>query len=109
MVGVPAAAYIGLLLGLLAHLGDLRIALHRLEEAVHVDGRPAPREFEMLLGRELLIAEEDHAVFGEGVLDLVPLPVAQRLQIDAEDLGATAAGHLLHLNRLVCHGLTSRP
>ena len=62
----------------------------------------------MLLGRELLVAEEDHAVLGEGALDLAPLAVAHRLEIDAQHFGAAAAGELLHLNRFVGHDLALR-
>jgi hypothetical protein len=94
VVGVPAAADVGLLLGLFAHLGDLGIALHRGEEAVDVDRRPAPGELDMLLGRELLVAEEDDAMLGEGVLYLAPLPIAHRRHVDVEQLGPAAAGEL---------------
>jgi hypothetical protein len=107
VVGVPAAADVGLLLGLLAHLGDLRIARHRLEEPVDVDRRPAPREFHVLLGRELLVTEEDDAMLGEGRLNLVPLAIAHRLDVDAQNLGAAAAGELADLYRFVSHDLTS--
>ena len=46
----------------------------------------------MLLGRQRLVPEEDHAVLGEGALNLAPLAVAHRLEIDAQNLGAAAAG-----------------
>ena len=62
VVGVPAAADIGCLLRLLAHLGDLRIAVDRGEEAVDVDRRQARGEGDMLLRRQRLVAEEDDAV-----------------------------------------------
>jgi hypothetical protein len=107
VVGVPAAADIGLLLGLLAHFGDLGMALHGLEEAVDVDRRPAARELEVLLGRELLVAEEDDAMLGEGRLHLIPLAIAHRLDIDAQNLGAAATRELLHLDRFVSHDPTS--
>jgi hypothetical protein len=61
----------------------------------------------VLLGRELLVAEEDDAVFGEGVLHLVPLPVAHRLEIDAQHFGAAAAGELFNLYRFVGHVVSS--
>ena len=62
VVGVPAAADVGLLLRLLAHLGDFRIAVNGGEEPIDVDRRPAARELDMLLGRERLVAEEDDAM-----------------------------------------------
>jgi hypothetical protein len=51
----------------------------------------------VLLGRELLVAEEDDAVLGEGVLHLAPLPVAHRRHVDAQNLGAASAGELANL------------
>jgi hypothetical protein len=104
VVGVPAAADVGLLLLLLAHLGDFRIARRRHEELVDVDRSPAARERDVLLGRQLLVAKEDHAFVVEDAAKLVPLVIAEVLrQIDAEHFGAAAAGEFPHGDRFVCH------
>jgi hypothetical protein len=47
VIGVPAAADVGLLRRFLAHLGDLDSPSPH-EEAVDVDRGPAPREFDVL-------------------------------------------------------------
>src|SRR6202040_3038040 len=49
VVGMPAIADIALLLRLLAHLGDRRIAGYRGEEAVDVDLAKTARERDVLL------------------------------------------------------------
>ena len=86
---MPVAADVVLLLGLLAHLGDHRIALDRREEAVDVDGAPALGEGDVLLGRKLLVAEEDDAVRVIGAANLGELLVVRpRRQVGASDLGA---------------------
>ena len=104
VVGVPEIADVLLALGLLAHFGDLRIARDGREEPVDVDRRPTLRELDMLLGRQLLVAEEDHAVLHEGLLDFVPLPIAHRLEVDAGNLRAAATRELADFDRLVRHG-----
>jgi hypothetical protein len=58
----------------------------------------------VLLGRQLLVAEENHAMLGEGALHLVPLAIAHRLEIEPQHLGAAAAIEFFHLNRFVRHG-----
>ena len=75
MIGVPAAANIGELILFLPHLRDLRILAIGGEEAVDVDLAPAPRERNMLLGRQLLVAKEDHPIVGEGLADFFHLAV----------------------------------
>jgi hypothetical protein len=74
-----------------------------LEEAIDVDRCPAPRELQMLLGREPLLAEEDDAVLDEGRLNLVPLTVAHGFEIDAQHFGAAAACQLANLDGFVGH------
>ena len=41
-----------------------------------------PAEGEMLLRRDVLVAEEDHEIFGERAMDLVHGPVGQRAERD---------------------------
>jgi hypothetical protein len=64
----------------------------------------AQREGEMLLGRKLLVAEEDHAMLGERLLHLVPLAIAHRADVDTQHLGAASTGQLADLDRFVSHG-----
>jgi hypothetical protein len=49
-------------------------------------------EGEMLLRRYVLVAEEDHEIFGERAMDLVHLPVGRRIAID--ELADVDAGNL---------------
>src|SRR5215510_12326297 len=49
---------------------------------MHVQLAEFPAEGEMLLRRDVLVAEEDHEVFGERAMDLVDLPVGPRLVVD---------------------------
>jgi hypothetical protein len=57
MIGMPAIADIALMLRLLAHLGDHRVARRRGREAVGVDRAKGPREGDMLLRAHLLVAK----------------------------------------------------
>ena len=60
---------------------------------MQVDLAPAARETELLLGRQLLVAEEDHAVVQQRGADFRQHIVRQILgQIDAIDHGAERAG-----------------
>jgi len=68
--GLPAIADVAALLRLLAHLGDLRIAGHGGEEAVDIDAANAASEGEVLLRRQPLVAEEDHAALTKDTADL---------------------------------------
>ena len=67
---MPAAADVVFVVRLLQHLGDERVAVDRPEEAVDVDASPLAREGDVLLGGELLLAEEDHPVDMERVANL---------------------------------------
>src|SRR3954453_3661252 len=64
-------------------------------------------EGEMLLRRDVLVAKEDHQVFGQRPMDLVHLAVWARIvrdelaEIDAGNLRADDRGELLDLKRLV--------
>ena len=70
MIRVPAAADIGLLRGLLSDLGDLRIVRRRLEKPIDVNFPHSLREGDMLLWRESLVTEKNHAVLVEGLSDV---------------------------------------
>src|SRR3954467_4287404 len=59
-------------------------------------------EGEMLLRGDVLVAEEDHEVFGKRAMDLVHGAVGQRArEIDAGDLGADDRRQLLDADGLV--------
>ena len=61
-----------------------------------------PAEGEVLVGRDVLVAEEDDEVLGERAVDLVQLAVRQRLgEIDAGDLRADDRRQLVDGDRLV--------
>lgn len=59
---MPAATDVLPLLRLLQRMGNLRIALHQLEESVYIDGSETLRKGDVIVRRELLIAQHDHAV-----------------------------------------------
>jgi hypothetical protein len=64
----------------------------------------APPERLLLLGRQPLVAEEDHPVVDERVVDLLEGPRVERLrEVHAPDLGADVGRELLDADRLVCH------
>ncbi len=75
-----------------------------------VDGQLAKRPPERLVRVvvDVLVAEEDHVVFGDGGMQLVDLPIAQRLgEVDAEDLGADHPGDRTHVQHFIAHGAAS--
>jgi hypothetical protein len=67
---MPAIADIALLLRLLAHLSDHRVAGHSGKEAVDVDRTKRAGEGDMLLRGQLLVAKEHDAVFAQCPPDL---------------------------------------
>ena len=63
-------------------------------------------EFQVLLLRDVLVAEEDHEVFGERAMDLVHGAVRQRArEINAGNLGADDRRQFLDADGLVRLGL----
>src|SRR5262249_21857979 len=67
-----------------------------------------PAEGLLLRGREVLVAEEDHAVVDQGRMDLLEGRLVQGSgEIDATDLGAGLRGELLHMDRGVDHPQSS--
>ena len=86
---MPLVADVSLLARLLAHFGDLGMAIDGSEEAIDVDLAEAPRGRDMLLGREVLIADHDDAVPVEGRADAIECCVVDAgREVDAENLGA---------------------
>ena len=66
---------------------------------VGVELAEAAAEGDVLLARDLLVAEQQDAFLQEGAMDLVELRVAGRLgEIDAGDLGAERVGKRSHGN-----------
>ena len=64
---MPAAAYIGLLGFLFAHLGDQWRFFGGFEEFIHHDFAEAVGEAQMLFWRQFLVAEKQQAMFSEGL------------------------------------------
>ncbi|KAG1647377.1 hypothetical protein GQR58_030650 [Nymphon striatum] len=62
MIGVPRPTDVALLVGFLKHRRDLRVSLDGLEELVHIDGCEPLGKGDVIVGRQVLIAEEEHAV-----------------------------------------------
>ena len=67
-------------------------------------------EGEMLVGADVLVAEEDHEIFGERAVDLVHLPVGARIvrdelaDIDAGNLRADDRGELFDRDGFIRFG-----
>ena len=64
-------------------------------------------EGEMLLRRDVLVAEENHEIFGKRAVDFIHLPVGARIvrdklaDVDARNLGANDRRQLLDADGLV--------
>src|SRR5215470_7899378 len=85
---------------------DLRVAFHQSRRGgMDVKLAEASAEGLVLIGREVLIAEEDDPVVDQGVVDLLEGGVVQgRGQIDAVDHGAHVRRELLYADRCWRHG-----
>ena len=67
------------------------------QRVVGVELAEAAAEGDVLLARDLLVAEQQDALVEEGAVDLVELGVAQRLgEINACNLGAEGMGKRSH-------------
>ena len=86
---MPGATDVFFLIGRFDDFRDLRIAIEWLEESIDVDLAPLLGEINVLLGREVLISEENHRIRRKSILKLRHHGVAQRLgQVNAIDLCA---------------------
>src|SRR5258708_4512133 len=70
------------------------------KELVDHDRAESSCESDVVLGRELLIDEEQHAVLEERLPELVFLDVRETRQIDAPHQSATSAGISVDFHRL---------
>jgi hypothetical protein len=74
---------------------------------VNVKPAETPAEFFLLVEIDVLIAEENDEMLGQGVVDFLELLVAEWLaQVDALDLGPDDRGQWLDGDGLVGHGVT---
>src|ERR1700756_3478518 len=104
MGGMPAIADIALLLRLLAHLGDHRIARHRCKEAVDVDLAKAPSQRNVLFRCQLLVAKEYDPVFAHPPPYFVQFRRSRRpRQIHARNLCPDMRREWCHQDVIVCH------
>ena len=74
MIGVPAAADIGFLLGALSYYGDLGPVAVERKVIVDVDPAPALGEVDVILWREVLVAKYGNAMFVDRLPDRLDLP-----------------------------------
>src|SRR6476619_3520108 len=75
-----------------------------LRSGMDVQLTEQPAKGQMLLRRDVLIAEEDHDVFRQRSMDLIYCAVGQRFcEVDAADLGADDRRELVDADRLVGH------
>jgi hypothetical protein len=101
---VPGAADILLLVRLLAQLEDLRVVGQTLDKRVEGRLGEIAREAQHVGRGQKLVADIDRAMRQKRLVDLGPLPVAERRsQIDAADLGAERAHQWPHGDRFVIH------
>ena len=85
---MPGRTDIAFLVGLLAHFGNHRIIIGRLEEAIDVDIAPAFGKGDVLLRSELLVAQKNHAIVDEGLAQFRELLIADASSnIDTGDFG----------------------
>ena len=66
--------------------------LDRGRRRVDVQFAELAAEIEVLLRREMLVAEEDHQVFGQRAMDLVHLPVADGVRRSTSPISAPMIG-----------------
>ena len=76
------------------------------QRVVIVEFAEAAAEGDVLLARDLLVAEQQDALVEEGAMDLVELGVAERLgEVDVRNLGTEGMGKRSHGKR---HSESSR-
>jgi hypothetical protein len=103
-VRVPQVARIGLGVRIGAHLDDPRMAGH-IALRVDVERAEVCREVAQGFFAQRLIAEEQHQVFGPGVVQLrAGLRVERPSEVEAANLGADQRRHGLEGKGGRCHG-----
>jgi hypothetical protein len=71
---------------------------------MHVQLAESPAEVLLLVWRQVLVAEEDHAVLDQAVMDRLERRLVQRLrEINAVDDGTGMRRELLGVYSLLCH------
>ena len=84
---------------------DFGVAVDARDAGVNCEIAEQPAQRLVAFEIEVLVAEEDHRMFGERGLDLLQLAAAQRLgQIDAGNFRADMDGQGGHLDGAVGHG-----
>ena len=88
-VDVPAAAEGFDLVGQLDDFDELRIPVHPVRVGVSFELAEAARECQVLFRTQILLAEKEHEVFPESLVDARPGPFVERAgEVHAEHLGA---------------------
>ena len=106
MPGIAEGADLGFV-GLLQHGDDVGIIIHMLDIGHAAEPAEEPAEGQMLLRRQVLVAEEEDEVLDEGAPDLRRRRVAEwRRQIDAGNLRPQRAGDRPHGDRLIGHAVS---
>ena len=65
----------------------LRVIVHALHIGMEMDFTEAQREGELLVGRDVLIAQDNDLVAQPGIVDFVEDIVFERHQVDARERG----------------------
>src|SRR6185437_7553168 len=109
-IGVPDAAEILGLVLQLDHRNDFRKSLDTLDERIFHDLAEAFGETEKFRRRQILIAEENHAVLKPGLADGGNDVVARfGREIDPQYFRADRAGYRSYLKSVSAHGPRSPP
>jgi len=87
---MPRAADVAFLIGFLQHRRDLGVGIDGLEELVDIDLRKPFRERDVVIWREILIAEEQHAMFSPCVRQLRRGVIVEFSDIDVAHHGANS-------------------
>ena len=90
VVGMPAAADVGLMLRLLQHHRHARLLRDGGEEAVDVDRAEPARRGQLAVRRQFLVAEEHHAMLRLRGRHRVHLGLGERIEVDVDHESAAS-------------------
>ena len=101
---MPAAAEIALLGRLLDDVEQEREVVHALHEGIVVGLAEARADIHQVLRRQFLVADRDHLVVEERLVDLSPVVIVHGAQVDTGHLRAQRAGDRRHGDAVAGHG-----
>jgi hypothetical protein len=92
------------ILGLFSHLDDLRVLSHAADKVMDIQAAKAAAKSQMLLRRQMLVAEKDRLMVEQRLADLGNHGIVERFaQIDTGELGAEGSGDAAHFKCPIPH------